>query len=241
LYESISALAFWLGWINAILAGFNLIPGFPLNGGRVLRSLLWWRSGNVLRAIKTASNVGIALGYLFILSGIGLLFWGYLLDGIWIALIGWFLQNAASGSYRQAALHNMLRGHTVDEVMSRDCSSLSPDISLEHLVQHYFLGSGKRCFPVIRNGHVTGLITVHDVRKIPRNQWPYRTVSDIMTPFEKLKWVKPGDDLSDVVQVMSSGGVSQLPVVEEGNVVGMIARDNLMSFFNVRTELGIAK
>jgi len=239
--EPAAALAFWLGWINVVLAGFNLIPGFPLDGGRVLRSFIWWRSGNLVRATRAASNIGIGIGYLFIIGGIGLVFWGYLLDGIWIAFIGWFLQNAASGSYRQVAVQDMLRGHTVSEVMTRDCPTLPPDVSVETLVHDYILGSGRRCFPVTEDSRVLGLVTVHDVRKIPRDLWPMKKVSEAMTPFDKLKWVRPGDDLSSVLQMMSSEDVNQLPVVDNNSVVGIVARDNLLSFINLRGELGMSR
>jgi len=106
----LSAVAFWLGWINVFLAGFNLIPGFPLDGGRVLRSIIWWRSGNLRRATKTASNIGRGVGYLFIFGGIFLVFWGLWINGLWLAFIGWFLENAAVGSYRQLALRDILQG-----------------------------------------------------------------------------------------------------------------------------------
>ena len=119
--EPLAALTGYLSWINFLLAGFNLIPGFPLDGGRVLRAVIWWRTGKFRSATRIASAIGRSVGYLFIFGGISLIFWGLLLNGLWIALIGWFLQNAAAGSYRQLALQDMLQGHSVSEVMTRDC------------------------------------------------------------------------------------------------------------------------
>ncbi len=237
--EPVGALAFWLGFINAVLAAFNLIPGFPLDGGRVLRAVLWWRSRSLLNATKTASNVGRGVGYLFIFAGIGLIFWGYLLNGVWIAFIGWFLQNAAGASYRQMALQSVLRGHKVSEVMTRDCPSISADMSLEQLINEYVLGKGRRCFPVVDDGRVLGLATVNDLRKAPRESWHSRSVSEVMTPYDHLRWVGPGDELTSALQTMTSEDVNQLPVMENGRIVGMVGRDSLLSFIQLRSALGV--
>ena len=232
-----TALAFWLGWTNAILAAFNLIPGFPLDGGRVLRAIAWWRTGNFKSATRTATNIGRVVGYLLIFGGIWWVFWGSWINGLWLAFIGWFLQSAAAGAYRQVAIMDMIRGHTVREVMTKDCATVPPDISIEELVHGYILHSGRRCFPVTKDGHVLGLITVQDVSKVPRELRPQKSVAEAMTPLDKVKWVKPGDDLSGVLEVLTKEDINQLPVVDNGTVVGLVARDNLLSFISVRAEL----
>ncbi len=239
--EPVSAVAFWLGYINIALALFNLIPGFPLDGGRVLRSILWWRSGNVRRATRIASSIGRALGLLFIFGGIALIFLNqaYWLNGVWIALIGWFLENAAVGSYRQVALQDMLRGHTVSEVMTRDCQTISPTTTVEDTVRNYILNSARRCFPVVEGGQVLGLVTLHNVKGIPQDLWPKKTAVEVMTPFEKVKSVRPNDDLSTTMQLLTDDSVNQLPVVEDHTIVGVVARDSLLSFIHVRAELGM--
>lgn len=239
--EQVSAVAFWLGYINIALALFNLIPGFPLDGGRVLRSILWWRSGNVRRATRIASSIGRALGLLFIFGGIALIFLNqaYWLNGVWIALIGWFLENAAVGSYRQVALQDMLRGHTVSEVMTRDCQTISPTTTVEDTVRNYILNSARRCFPVVEGGQVLGLVTLHNVKGIPQELWPKKTAVEVMTPFEKVKSVRPNDDLSTTMQLLADDSVNQLPVVEDHTIVGVVARDSLLSFIHVRAELGM--
>jgi len=237
--EFITGIAFWLGWINVFLAGFNLIPGFPLDGGRVLRSILWWRSGNLRSATRTASNIGRGVGYLFIFGGIWLIFFGNWFNGLWLALIGWFLENAAVGSYRQLALKDMLEGHKVSEVMTRECLTVSQELTIEQLVNKHILASGQRCFPVAADGRVLGLITIHNIKAVPRDQWQTRTVKEAMTPFEKLKWVKPDQDLSSVLGILTEDDINQVPVVEDRDIVGMIARDNLLSFVSVRGELGM--
>lgn len=237
--EFVAAISFWLGWINVFLAGFNLIPGFPLDGGRVLRSILWWRSGNLRSATRTASNIGRGVGYLFIFGGIWLIFFGNWFNGLWLAFIGWFLENAAVGSYRQLALRDILQDHKVSEVMTRECLTVNPEVTIEKLINEHILASGQRCFPVAADGHVLGLVTIHDIKAVPRDQWQTRTVKEAMTPFEKLKWVKPDQDLSSVLGILTEDDINQVPVVEDRDIVGMLARDNLLSFVSVRGELGM--
>ena len=237
--EPVAALSLWLGWINVVLAVFNLLPGFPLDGGRVLRSVLWWRSGSLRNATRNASAVGRVIGYLLIFGGIFLVFFGNWITGLWLAFIGWFLENAAVGSYRQLALQDQLRGHTVGEVMVRECQTVSPDLTVERLVQEHILPAGRRCFPVVENSRALGLVTMHNVKAVPRDRWSTRRVGDVMTPMDKLKWVPSGQDLSDVLQLMTAEDVNQLPVVENSNVIGMVARDNLLSFIHTRAELGM--
>jgi Zn-dependent protease/predicted transcriptional regulator len=238
-FEFIVAIAFWLGWINIFLAGFNLVPGFPLDGGRVLRSLLWWRSQNLKRSTKTASTVGRVVGYIFIFVGIWFIFQGNWLNGLWLALIGWFLESAASGSYRQLALQEMLKGHKVVEAMTTDCAVIPPEQTIEQLVHNNILTSGKRCFPVVQSNGIVGLITIHDIKSVPRDQWSTRTVREAMTPFDKLKTVSPNDDLAMAMQILAEVNINQVLVVKDGTIIGMVARDNLISFINLRGELGV--
>jgi Zn-dependent protease/CBS domain-containing protein len=234
----IAAIAYWLGIINILLGVFNLIPGFPLDGGRVLRSLLWWRNKKLQSATRVASTVGRVIGYLFIFGGIWLLFKGNWFNGIWLALIGWFLESSAVGSYRQMVMEDMLKGHTVSEIMSRECSVVNPDITVEELVNENVLKSGRRCFPVISDNRVLGLMTLHNIKAVPRDRWRSTMVKEAMTNLENMKSVSPNDDLSSVLRLMVEGDINQVPVLQEANIVGMISRDNLLSFINVRGELG---
>ena len=237
--EFVTAVAFWLGWINIFLAGFNLIPGFPLDGGRVLRSIMWLRGGNLRTATRTASNIGRGVGYFFIFGGIWLIFWGNWFNGLWLAFIGWFLENAAVGSYRQLALRDTLQGHTVSEVMTRDCLTVHPELSVEQLVNEHILSSGWRCFPVVADGRVTGLVTIHNIKAVPRDLWGTKMVKEVMTPFDNLKWVQPNEGLSTLIRILTEDDVNQVPVVENHNIVGIVGRDNLLSFVSVRGELGM--
>jgi Zn-dependent protease/predicted transcriptional regulator len=236
--EFVKAICFWLGWINIALAAFNLVPGFPLDGGRVLRSLLWWQSQDLRRATRIASNVGRAIGFLLILTGIAFIFLGNWINGLWFAFIGWFLENAASSSYRQLALQDILKGHSVSELMTRDCPTILPQLTIRQLVNEQILTSGRHCFPVVQNDRVLGLITIHDIKGIPREQWHTKTAGEVMTPFANLKSVTPEEDLATVLKILTEKNINQLPVVKDGNIVGMIARDNLLSFISVRSELG---
>jgi Zn-dependent protease len=237
--EFVLAISYWLGLINISLAVFNLIPGFPLDGGRVLRSILWWRSGNLRRATKIATNIGRVVGYLFIFGGIFLIFQGLWLNGLWLALIGWFLGNAAAGSYRQVSLQGMLQGHTAGEVMTRDCPLMDPGLTIERLVNEQILVSGRRCFPVAVDGRVLGLVTLHNIRSVPRSLWPARTLRQIMTPLDKLKSVSPKEDLSTMMKTLTEAELNQVLVVENGTILGVIGRDNLLAFINIRGELGV--
>ena len=222
-------IAFWLGSINLLLAVFNLIPGLPLDGGRVLRAILWWRSRNLYRATKIASNVGRGVGFLFIFSGIWLIFSGFLLNGLWLAFIGWFLGNAAAGSYRQLAVQQLLESHLTSEIMTRDCLMVPSDTTILKLVNEYILPSGRHCL-VVADSRVLGLVSLQNIKAVPRDQWASKTVKEVMTPFKELKWVGPDEDLSSVLKILTEQGINQLPVVKDGNIIGMVARDNLLSF-----------
>ena len=235
--QFVAAISFYLGFINILLGAFNLIPGFPLDGGRVLRSLLWWRGKNLQSATKIASNVGRAFGFLFIFGGIWLIFSGYFFDGIWLALIGWFLESAAVGSYRQTLLQDMLKGHVASDVMSQDCMVVPPDITVEKLVNENVLTSGRRCFPVTSDGRVEGLVTMHNIRSVPRDRWGTELVRDAMTPLDSIKSVEPNEDLNVVLQMMAQDDINQIPVIYQGKIVGVVGRDNIINFINTRAEL----
>jgi Zn-dependent protease/predicted transcriptional regulator len=235
--QFVAAISMYLGLINILLGLFNLIPGFPLDGGRVLRSLIWWRSRNLQRATKIASNIGRVIGFLFIVGGIGWAFTGNFFNGLWLVLIGWFLETAASGSYRQMQVQDMLKGHTASEVMSRDCVTVPPDITVERLVNEHILSSGRRCFPVVSGSHTEGLVTLNNVRSVSRDARKTTLVREAMTPLSQVKSVSPNEDLANILQILSENDINQVPVVWENEVVGIVARDNLINFINTRNEL----
>jgi Zn-dependent protease/CBS domain-containing protein len=237
--QFVTGIAFWLGYINLLLGAFNLIPGFPLDGGRVLRSLIWWRSGNLRNATRIASNVGMVVGFLFIAGGIYLIFTGNWFNGIWLALIGWFLESTAVGSYQQLLMQEMLKGHTASEIMSGDCAVVPPDMTIDHLVNGSILTSGRRCFPVGSGSEIMGLMTLHNIKEVPREQWTTETVQQAMTPFDKLKWVRPDEELSSVMRILAEDNINQVPVVQDNKIIGMVTRENLLNFVHVRSRLGM--
>jgi Zn-dependent protease/CBS domain-containing protein len=234
-----AALAAWLSGINLLLAALNLVPGFPLDGGRILRSIIWKITGDLKKSTRIASRLGRIVAYIFILLGVfRAVVYRDLIGGIWAAFIGWFLENAASSSYRQLALREMLQGAKVSEVMTTDCPRLPKGLTIKELLNGYILRTTYRCFPVVDNGHVLGIISLHSVEEIPHEQWETMRVEEAMTPLDQLRTVHPDDDLYTAMREMTEEGVNQLPVMEDNQLLGMVARDNLMSFINARSESG---
>ena len=239
--EPIAAMAFWLAQINVVLAIFNLIPGFPLDGGRVFRSLLWRFSGDYKRSTRIATRVGQGIGYLFILAGILIIFllpqqW---FSGLWLAFIGWFLNNTASASYRQSQWQGALQGITASEMMTSNCPVVSSNVTVNRLVQEYIFTSGHRCFLVADEGELKGILTLQNIKSVTQPNWEVTQVKNIMTPVEKLKVASPDQEALSVLEQMDENNINQMPVVNEGRVIGLIARDNLIRFLRTRSELGM--
>ncbi len=241
--EPIAVMVYWLFYINVALAMFNLIPGFPLDGGRVFRSILWQFTGNYRRSTRIATQVGQGVGYLFILGGILIVFlhpfgldW---FSGLWIAFIGWFLQNAASASYRQAQWRETLLGFTASQVMTSDCPVVPSNITVSRLVQENVFASGCRFLLVADESKVEGILTLHNISNVSRQNWDVTQVKEIMTPLNRLKVAHPDQDALSILEQMDENDINQMPVVSGGRVIGLIARDNLIRFLRIRSELGI--
>jgi len=235
--EPVYALTYWLAIINFSLGVFNMVPGFPLDGGRVFRSALWGATGDFRRATHIAARTGQGVGYAMIFSGIIMIFVGFWPSGIWLALIGWFLENAASGSYRASLLKDILAPYKAADVMTQDCSLVPPQLSVQELVDEYILRANRRCLVVADNGHVLGIVTLHDVQSAPRHTWPETRVEQVMTPLEKLHAALPTDSALAVMERMDEEDINQMPVVEAGEVKGMIGRDSLIRFVRTHAEL----
>jgi len=234
----VSSLAQWLAYINLTLALFNLIPGFPLDGGRVLRALVWWLTGNFKVATRVATGLGQFVAYGFILTGILMVIRGNF-DGLWLAFIGWFLENAASQSYQQVALQEALRGVKASDIMERDCAYIPGNLTIDLFVHNYVLPQSRRCFLLTDRGRLTGMVTLHDVKEVPKEKWENTQVRDIMKPLDTVKRVQPSDDAWSVLQLMDSENVNQVPVMDGDQVVGLINRENVIRFIRTRSELGI--
>jgi Zn-dependent protease/predicted transcriptional regulator len=235
----LEGILFYLAVTNVLLGVFNLIPGFPLDGGRVLRSIVWRITGSMRQATRVASITGQIIAYLFILLGIWLFFTGNILNGIWLGFIGWFLLSAAQSANAQVMLESVLRGVTVGEVMNPKPATVPANISLQQLVDAYFLPGGLRYALVMQGEQLVGLMTLSDIRHVPREQWAQISVSDAMIPLERLHVVSPQQPLSDVLPLMAGRDVNQLPVVQNGALVGIVSRDAIVHYLEVRRSLGV--
>jgi CBS domain-containing protein len=232
------AMLVWLGYINFSLAAFNMVPGYPLDGGRILRSILWMTSHDVVRATQIAANVGKGIAVLFIALGIFRYFGGAGFGGLWIAFIGWFLLQAATASASSVAVTAGLKGVRVSDVMTSDCVMLDGNMNVELFVESYLLKSGKRCFVVQQNGEVAGLVTSNEIKELDRARWPYTTLSDIMRPLDQLHTVAPTTSVMEALETMGRDDVNQLPVVSGNHLDGIITRANVVQFLHTRAELG---
>lgn len=232
------AMFVWLGYINLSLAAFNMIPGYPLDGGRILRSILWLSSRDVVKATQRAAKVGKVIALLFIAFGIFQFFRGAGFGGLWIAFIGWFLLQAATASASMVTLSSGLKGVRVSDVMTSDCEKLDGNMNVEQFVEHYLLKSGRRCFVVEQNGEVTGLVTPHEIKALERARWPYTTLADIMRPLDQLRTVAPTTPVMEALETMGRDDVNQLPVVSGNHLDGIITRANVLQFLRTRAELG---
>jgi Zn-dependent protease/predicted transcriptional regulator len=237
--EIVIAVSFWLAWINLMLGIFNLVPGFPMDGGRVLRSLIWWKTGDLDRSTRIASSIGQGIGLLFIIGGVSLIFYGMLLNGLWISLIGWFIRSAAASSYRQLTLRQLMKGHKAKDVMTDDCRLIDPGLNIEQLVNDYILTSGRRCFAAGKDGRVEGVVTLQEIKNLPRDEWKETKIGQIMAPLETLQSIGPEDELEHAFKLLTSKNINQLPVIEEGRLLGMLARDNLLNFISLKEGLSL--
>ena len=228
--SALLALAKYLAYINGVLLLFNLIPGFPLDGGRIFRALIWWRTRNLRRATVVAGNVGRFIGFLFILSGVWQVLGGNLINGMWIVFIGWFLESAAVAQIHLQTLHALLAGHTVAESMSRSYPEIAGDTVLKELLDDPFLGRGQRSAVVKAGDDVVGLLTPHSFEGVPQAKWPTTAVAQVMIPLSRMKWVRPDTDLEAALEEMERDEMQQLPVMADGQVVGMLTRSDLLSF-----------
>ena len=231
------AMLVWLGYINIGLAIFNMLPGFPMDGGRVLRALIWWFTGSAERATRIASLTGQVVAFGFIVLGIYRFFAGAGFSGLWMAFIGWFLLNAAKATYAQQELTERLRGVRVGDLMTRDCTLVDGNANLQIFVHDYLLHTGRRCFLVAEQGVVTGLITPNEVKGIPQARWPFTLVYDVMRPLEQLRTVTPETPVSEALEIIGREDLNQLPALANGRLEGMISRDQILRYLLTRAEL----
>ena len=237
----IVAIVGYLAFINLGLAVFNLLPGFPLDGGRVLRSIIWKTTGNLVRATDIASIIGRIFGWGFIAYGVFLFYpVGDYISAIWIAIIGFFLTNAAETSRQEVTTRELLTGVQVGQVMELNIETVSPRMTVAELVRDVFLVRRRRTVPVAEDDRIIGMVAISDVRALPQEEWPIVPVERIMTR-EPLHAVKPEDDLNTALKVIAQYDLNQVPVLNQGKLVGILSRANVINFLQLKHELGMKR
>jgi Zn-dependent protease/predicted transcriptional regulator len=236
-------LVVWLGSINMTLGIFNLIPGFPLDGGRVLRSILWAVTDDLRRATHWAAWIGQAIAWLLIFAGVAMTFgvqipfFGTGLGGgLWLAFIGWFLNSASVQSYQQVVIHDVLEGVSVSRMMRLNPPTCEPRCTVGRLVHSHIMGADDQAFPILDEGRLVGLVTLEDVRQVGRDAWDATIVQEIMTPVEKLIMTSPDEDASKALEKLSGNDVRQLPVMSDGKLVGLLRRRDILKWLQLHAE-----
>lgn len=238
LSEPLASVTLFVAGLNLSLGLFNLIPGYPLDGGRVLRAILWGARRDVRWATRWASRTGRGVAGLFVLWGIYQASTGDWVSGLWVLFIGFFLDGASRSSYQQLTLRQLLDGHVAAEIMAQDCQFLPPQLSLDVFVEHYLVGEGgRRCYVVGRQDELVGLLTLGDLQKVPRDQWMTTRVGEVAMPLEHVRVVAPDTPLWTALQQLTAEGVNQMPVIDRGTLVGMISRDRLLSLIRRLSEI----
>jgi len=231
--------ALWyLGYVNLVLVAFNMVPGFPLDGGRILRAILWGRWGDLRRATGVVSTIG--KGFAYVLIGLGFLglLRGALINGGFFIFIGMFLYQAAASGYQQVALREGLSGTAVADLMTPDPVTVPAHLTLQDLVDHYFFRHRFAAFPVEREESLVGMITINLVKEVDREEWETTSVQAAMIPIEGVPLLEPSDDAYEAMIRMMESEVGRMPVVAGGRVVGIVSRSDIAGFVRTRTELG---
>lgn len=239
----LATLLAWLGPVNIFLGIFNLVPGFPMDGGRVLRALLWALTGDLQKATRAASRVGQGFAFLLMATGLMMVLGlrmpvlgGGLVNGLWLALIGWFLNNAAIMSYRQLLVRASLERVPVARLMQTQVTRVDPAMRVSELVDEHLMPSGQRTFPVERDGEFFGLVSLTDLRKRPRAAWGDTTVAEIMTPAKALVCLHAQQDAPRALTLIAEGNFNQLPVLDNGRLVGLLRREDIVKWLAVHEE-----
>ena len=235
----IIATLYYAAFLNGVLGAFNLIPAFPLDGGRVLRGSLWGRSKNLLGATANATRISEAISLLMMAVGLFFVVFGDFINGLWIIFLGWFIRSGAETSLRQTRLTESLAGVRVGDIMTRDLLSVSPDATVQQVVSDYFLVHPHGGYPVISNGKLLGVVTMSSVRLIPREKREIERVSEAMVPYQRTVTVSPTTLAIDALQLMAKNGVGRLVVMDGDRIAGMVTRGDLMKTMKARQDLGL--
>lgn len=244
--HAMSMVAVWLGSINVMLGLFNLLPGFPLDGGRVLRAVLWAVMGNLRGATRWASRAGQAVGGLMMVAGVAMVFGMYipilgtgLMGGVWLALIGWFLRGAAIQAYQQLIIGDALRAMSVASMMRSSPPTVPGDLSVASLVRDHAIGVDHPAWVVLEDGRPAGLVTLEDVRSLSRDTWDRTMVGKIMTPVSQLTVASPEEESVVALQKLIGAGLAQLPVLSDGKLAGLLYRQDIVDWVALHSGLEV--
>ena len=223
--------------LNLVVAIFNLIPGFPLDGGRVLRAVLWNYYKDIRKATAVASGFGKGFAFFLIAFGFLNLFTGSIIAGIWFIFIGLFLQEAAEVSYRQVVMKKMLSGVKVKDLMTKEVITVSPDIPLNTLVDDYFFKVRHATFPVMEDDTILGLVTLHDIKEVPREKWKETSARQVMIPISKNLVIRKDADAMLALARMAGNQIGRLLVLENSKLVGILSQRDVMRLFEFKSEI----
>jgi Zn-dependent protease len=227
----------YLRFINVVLVLFNMIPAFPLDGGRVLRAVLWQRRQSLIEATRVTSRIGIGFSYVLIGLGVLTAVWGDLVGGVWFFLIGMFLRMAATMSYQQLVVRSTLKGETVGGFMKTDPVTVTDDLSISAVVEDYVYRYHYKMFPVVDGDKLLGCITTRQIRDIPRETWSQRRVADVAEACGPQNSIAPDVSAIEALSRMSQSGVSRLMVTEGDRLLGVITLKDLLQFLSLKAEL----
>lgn len=234
---SVDGVFLYLSWLNIVLAGFNMIPAFPLDGGRVLRSILWSVKKNLRWATHVASEFGSAFGLFLIVIGVIYFIGGNFIQGLWSFLIGMFIRSASLMSYQQLLFRKALSGEHVSHFMKMDPVVVPDSISIKELVENYFYRYHYKMFPVIQGGRLEGCISTKEIKELPKEQWDQQTVEDILTPCSESNTISPDTDAMKAISLMRSSSNSRLMVVEGDKLEGIITLKDMLKFLALKIDL----
>jgi Zn-dependent protease/predicted transcriptional regulator len=240
----VTMMLLWLGSVNVTLGVFNMIPGFPLDGGRVLRSILWAITDDLRRATRWGSWVGQGIAWLMILGGVSMAFGARIpvlgsgfTNGLWLAFVGWFLNSASAQSYQKVVVQDILDGVPVKRMMRSDPPTVSPEVAVSRLVHDHVMGTDDHAFPVLDQGKVAGIVTLEDVRSVSRDAWDATNVQEILTPIEQLTAVRQDQGAAEAMNKLSDRDVRLLPVLSDGTLAGVLRRRDIIRWLRLHSEV----
>lgn len=227
----------WLGLINLALAAFNLLPGYPMDGGRVLRAFLWWKSKDSLRATRQAVVVSNGVASAFIVLGIYLFFRGAGIGGLWLAFVGWFLLQAARESFLGEDLRRALTGVRVADLMLQQFPRIDRYMSLQHFVGEQLIHSTGRYFLVTRDGEPVGVVTPREITAVDERMWPFTEVGSVMRPLASMPSLAPETPIMEALEMMRDEDAEPVPVMSGGHLRGLLSRPSIMEYLQILLDL----